>query len=216
MNGAHDCGGMMGFGPVVAEENEPVFHAAWEARMFALMSAVGDVGGWTLDEDRAACEAMEPGHYITSSYYEHWLNGLERLLKAHGLATAEEIGLGTARMPAKPVTPTTADAVWSAVTAPGSYARDKKAQPLFRPGDRVRTRHLNPAHHTRLPRYLRGHVGEVIACHGAHVFPDSNSRGLGEDPHVLYTVRFKASEVWGRETRDLIHADLWEPYLEAC
>jgi nitrile hydratase len=81
MNGAHDCGGMMGFGPVVAEENEPVFHALWEARMFALMSAVGDVGGWTLDEDRAACEAMEPGHYITSSYYEHWLNGLELLLQ---------------------------------------------------------------------------------------------------------------------------------------
>mgnify|MGYP000562822930 CR=1 FL=1 len=80
MNGAHDCGGMMGFGPVVAEENEPVFHALWEARMFALMSAVGDVGGWTLDEDRAACEAMEPGHYITSGYYEHWLNGLEQLL----------------------------------------------------------------------------------------------------------------------------------------
>lgn len=216
MNGAHDCGGMMGFGPVVTEDNEPVFHAPWEARMFALMSAVGDVGGWTLDEDRAACEAMDPGHYITSSYYEHWLNGLELLLQAHGLATAEEIAGGGPRSLAKPVSPTAADAVWSAVTAPGSYARDTNAKPLFKPGEFVRTRHLNPAHHTRLPRYLRGHVGEVIACHGAHVFPDSSSRGLGEDPRFLYTVRFKASEVWGRETRDLIHADLWEPYLEAC
>jgi nitrile hydratase subunit beta len=27
MNGAHDCGGMMGFGPVTPEKNEPVFHA---------------------------------------------------------------------------------------------------------------------------------------------------------------------------------------------
>ena len=120
MNGAHDCGGMMGFGPVVAEENEPVFHALWEARMFALMSAVGDVGGWTLDEDRAACEAMEPGHYITSSYYEHWLNGLELLLQKHGLATAEEITSGTATTRGQSVTPTAAEVVWPAVTAHGS------------------------------------------------------------------------------------------------
>lgn len=216
MNGAHDCGGMMGFGRVVAEQNEPVFHAPWEARMFALMSAVGDVGGWTLDEDRAACEAMEPGHYITSSYYEHWLGGLEQLVQKHGLATADEIATGAASTTARAVTPTPAQAVWPAVTAPGSYERKIDAQPLFRAGDRVRTRHLNPTHHTRLPRYLRGHAGEVVACHGAHVFPDSNSRGLGEDPRFLYTVRFRAAELWGNGARDLVHADLWEPYLEAC
>ena len=216
MNGAHDCGGMMGFGPVRAESDEPVFHAPWEARMFALMSAVGDVGGWTLDEDRAACEAMEPGHYITSSYYEHWLSGLEKLLLKHGLATPEEIASGIAAAPARPVTPTAADAVWTAVTAPGGYVRKGGSAPLFKPGDRVRTRHLNPAHHTRLPRYLRGHVGEVVTWHGAHVFPDSNARGLGEDPRHLYTLRFGASELWGTESRDVIHADLWEPYLEAC
>lgn len=215
MNGAHDCGGMMGFGAVVREENEPVFHAPWEARMFALMCAVGDVGGWTLDEDRAACEAMEPGHYITSSYYEHWLSGLERLLRTHDLAMAEEIASGTATTPGKPVTPTAAEAVWAAVTAPGGYERRSDAAPLFKPGDMVHTRHLNPAHHTRLPRYLRGHTGEIVACHGAHVFPDSNSRGLGEDPRHLYTVRFSAAEVWGNASRDVIHADLWEPYLEA-
>ena len=215
MNGAHDCGGMMGFGPVVAEQDEPVFHAAWEARMFALMSAVGDVGGWTLDDDRAACESMNPGHYITSSYYEHWLSGLDMLLRRHGLATAEEMATGRAASAAKPVTPTAAEAVWPAVTAPGSYRRDVTATPAFRLGDRVRTRHLNPAHHTRLPRYLRGHIGEIIACHGAHVFPDSNVQGLGEDPRHLYTVRFAAAELWGRPTRDVIHADLWEPYLEA-
>jgi len=216
VNGAHDCGGMMGFGRVVAEENEPVFHAPWEARMFALMSAAGDVGGWTIDEDRAACEAMEPGHYITSSYYEHWLSGLERLLQKHGLATAGEISSSAATAPAKSVTPTAAEAVWPAVTAPGSYERKIAVQPLFRAGDRVRTRHLNPTHHTRLPRYLRGHAGEIVACHGAHVFPDSNARGLGEDPRFLYTVRFRADGVWGNGAPDLIHADLWEPYLEAC
>ncbi len=215
MNGAHDCGGMMGFGPVLAEKDEPVFHAPWEARMFALMSAVGDVGGWTLDDDRAACESMHPGHYISSSYYEHWLNGLDILLRKHGLATAAEIASGYASSPARPVTPTAAEAVWPAVTAHGSYRREAKSAPAFRVGERVRTRQLNPEHHTRLPRYLRGHMGEIVAWHGAHVFPDSNAQGLGEDPRHLYTVRFSASEVWGRPTRDAIHADLWEPYLEA-
>jgi nitrile hydratase len=184
--------------------------------MFALTLAVGDVGGWTLDEDRAACESMHPGHYINSSYYEHWLNGLDILLRKHGLATAEEITSGQASSPARPVTPTAAEAVWPAVTAPGSYRREVKATPTFSVGDRVRTRHLNPQHHTRLPRYLRGHAGEIVAWHGAHVFPDSNAQGLGEDPRHLYTVRFSASDLWGRPAPDMIHADLWEPYLEAC
>ncbi|WP_421696139.1 nitrile hydratase subunit beta [Aestuariivirga sp.] len=216
MNGAHDCGGMMGFGPVVVEANEPVFHAPWEARAFALMSAAGDVGGWSIDEDRAACEAMHPGHYIQSSYYEHWLHGLETLLANHGLATAEEIASGQSSSPGKPVAPTAASEVWPGVTAAGSYVRTVERQPVFKPGGLVRTRQLNPAHHTRLPRYLRGQQGEVISCHGAHVFPDSNAQRRGEDPQFLYTVRFRAADVWGRPSRDLIHADLWEPYLEAC
>lgn len=215
MNGAHDCGGMMGFGPVNPPPSEPVFHAPWEARMFALMSAIGDVGGWTLDEDRAACEAMHPGHYIASSYYEHWLNGLEILAVRHGLATAAEIASGRAEGPGRAVAPTRPSDVWPAVTAPGSYVRDAGAPPAFRPGTMVRARLLNPAHHTRLPRYLRGHVGEVVACHGAHVFPDSNATGQGEDPRPLYTVRFPAAALWGTATRDVVHADLWEPYLEA-
>lgn len=215
MNGAHDCGGMMGFGPVVTEENEPVFHMSWEARMFALMSAVGDIGGWTLDEDRAACESMHPGHYINSSYYEHWLNGIEILLQKHGLANAQEIALGVASSPPKRVTPTLPEGVWPTVTAPGSYERKVSGPPLFKPGDRVRARLINPRHHTRLPRYLRGHLGEIVHWHGAHVFPDSNAEGKGEDPRHLYTVRFRAADIRGKDTRDMIHADLWEPYLEA-
>ena len=216
MNGAHDCGGMMGFGPVVAEQEEPVFHAPWEARMFALMSAIGDVGGWTLDEDRAACEAMHPGHYIASSYYEHWLNGLEILLAKHQLASAEELALAKASAGGKALSPIAAQAVWAMVTAPGSYERKSAAPPVFKPGDRVRALVINPAYHTRLPRYLRGQWGEIVHWHGAHVFPDSNARGLGEDPRHLYTVRFRAADVWGGDSRDVIHADLWEPYLEAC
>jgi nitrile hydratase len=106
------------------------------------------------------------------------------------------------------------DAVMAAVTAPGTYVRDVAAKPRFQPGDRVRARNIHPLGHTRLPRYVRGHVGEIAKVHGAHVFPDSNAHGKGEDPHWLYTVRFTAQELWGSNARDLIHVELWEPYLE--
>jgi len=212
MNGAHDTGGQMGFGPVRHEANEPVFHADWERRMFALMSAVA--GDWTLDEDRSACEAMPHLNYVTASYYEHWLHGLEHLLVAHGFANAEEIATGRAAQPAKHVTPTPASAVWPTVTARGSYMRDVARAARFKAGDKVTARRLNPEGHTRLPRYLRGHAGTIIRIHGAHVFPDSNSCGEGEDPQWLYTVEFKGSEVWGTATTATICADLWEPYLE--
>jgi nitrile hydratase len=157
---------------------------------------------------------MAPGDYITTSYYEHWLHGAETLLQKHRLATQDEIRSGRASSPAKPVTPTSAAAVWPAVTAHGSYQREASVPARFKPGDMVRTRNIHPETHTRLPRYLRGHIGEVITVHGAHVFPDSNAQGEGENPQWLYTIRFKASDVWGRESSDLIHADLWESYLE--
>jgi hypothetical protein len=81
-------------------------------------------------------------------------------------------------------------------------------------GDKVRTRNINPSGHTRLPRYARGRAGESVAVHGTHVFPDSNAHGKGEDPQWLYTVRFSARELWGKDTKDTVMIDLWEPYLE--
>jgi nitrile hydratase len=88
--------------------------------------------------------------------------------------------------------------------------------PAFRSGDAVRARNLNPLGHTRLPRYVRGRIGVVEACHGAHVFPDSHAHGGAEDPRPLYTVRFAARELWGPDAspRDSVSLDLWEPYLE--
>ena len=41
--GGHDLGGLKGLGPISpeAESTEPVFHADWEKRIFALTLAVG-------------------------------------------------------------------------------------------------------------------------------------------------------------------------------
>src|SRR5207302_7231631 len=91
MNGMHDLGGMHGFGPVDPEPNEPVFHHEWERRAFALNLATGFLGRWNIDMGRYAREHMPPAEYLATTYYEHWLYGLERLLVETGLAAATEL-----------------------------------------------------------------------------------------------------------------------------
>lgn len=91
MNGIHDMGGMHGFGPVEREPGEPVFHAEWERRCFAVTLAMGAHGAWNLDMTRYARERMDPAEYLATGYYEHWLDGLERQLVEHGFLTRAEI-----------------------------------------------------------------------------------------------------------------------------
>ena len=82
MNGAHDLGGMHGFGPVNPEPEveEPVFHSAWEKRAFGLTLAAGFLGKWTIDMSRYSRERQHPVDYLRHTYYENWLAGLETLL----------------------------------------------------------------------------------------------------------------------------------------
>jgi len=91
MNGVHDMGGRPGFGPVVREENEPVFHAKWERRAFALTLAMGAWRRWNLDVARAWRERMPPADYLRASYYERWLWALERLLVEKGFVMLAEL-----------------------------------------------------------------------------------------------------------------------------
>jgi nitrile hydratase len=95
MNGVHDLGGMHGLGPIAPEADEPVFHAEWEGRMFALFMASFAGGHYNVDEFRHAIEKMAPAEYLQSSYYEHWLHAVETLLVERGVLTEAEI---TARM----------------------------------------------------------------------------------------------------------------------
>ena len=217
MNGAHDMGGMMGFGPVEPEPGEPAFHAEWERRVFALTLAMGATALWNLDMSRRARESLHPARYLNASYYQVWLEGLINLMTAAGLATAEEVAAGRMLEPPAPVAAVLGAADVDRVLAQGTpSAREARAPARFRAGDRVRARNIHISGHTRLPRYLRGRQGEIVALHGAHVFPDSRAQGLGEDPQWLYTVRFSARQLWGedRNPSDSVHADLWEPYLE--
>lgn len=219
MNGVHDLGGMQSFGPIEPEADEPVFHAGWERRAFALTLAMAKPGGWTLDASRHARESLPPARYLASSYYEIWLAALERLMVERGLVTKAELAAGRSVGPAAPVPGILRADEVEAVLKRGAPAERPAAAPArFALGDRVRTLNLNPKGHTRLPRYARGQLGTVTHVHGAHVFPDTNAHGRGEHPHWLYGVAFSAQALWGPEVKaeDVVQLDLWEPYLAAA
>ena len=91
MNGIHDLGGMHGMGPVDPETQEPVFHDQWERRMFALLMSTFAGGIYNVDEFRHATERMAPAEYLTTSYYEHWLHSLERVMMEKGLFDRAEL-----------------------------------------------------------------------------------------------------------------------------
>lgn len=217
MNGVHDMGGMHGFGPVLPEANEPVFHAPWEGRVRGMVQLMGAWRLWNIDASRHSIERLPPVDYLRLSYFEKWLDALILRLLAKGLVTLEELESGRkADGAAVASPPVTADMAADLVTSVGSYQREVPAQPRFAAGDKVRARNVNPEGHTRLPRYARGRSGVIERLHGAHVFPDSNARFDGEAPQPLYTVRFTARELWGEAAHaaDTVSLDLWENYLD--
>lgn len=216
MNGAQDMGGMQNFGPVVAEPGEPWFHEEWERRAFALTLAMGASGAWNLDMARAARESLPPAKYLSSSYYQIWFEALEKLLIEKGIVTREEIAEGKSRAPAAPgVRKLLRENVAAVLAKGGPSERNAAAPARFKPGDAVRTKRMNPATHTRLPRYCRDKPGTVVAVRGVHVFPDTNATGKGEQPQWLYTVQFEAADLWGADTTAAaVCADCWESYLE--
>ncbi len=217
MNGGQDLGGMMGFGPIGIEQDEPLFHAPWERRAFGVTLAMGATGTWTIDMSRHARESLSPAEYLSSSYYEIWTKGVERLVVEAGLVAPEELRGGRAAGSPAPVKRVLRAEDVPAVLARGGPADRPAPHPArFAAGDAVTTRNLNPPGHTRLPRYARGKRGTVELVHGAHVFPDTNAHGGGENPQWLYTVRFTGAELWGEgaDPTLTVSIDAWESYLE--
>ena len=217
MNGVHDMGGMDGFGKVDPEPNEPVFHATWEGRVLAMSRAFSAMRFWNIDQSRFVVESMDPVTYLSSSYYRKWHLRNEALAIQHGLVSEAELSAGHASAPkvAVPGKVLTAENAEQSNTR-GHFSRPEPHPALFKPGDKVRTRNIHPAGHTRLPRFARGHVGVVERLHGAHVYPDSLVAGRGEDPQWLYTVVFKGTELWGADSDPTVTVSIeaFEPYLE--
>jgi len=216
MNSTHDLGGTHGHGTIDRSQGVD-FSSDWERKVFGMTLACGMLGKWNLDESRHARETMKPGDYLNSSYYEHWLHGLEVLLLAKGLISEQELHSGN------PGNKEASGAV-SADRIPGMLGKGAPVsmktdqEPRFQLNQAVLVRNFNPKFHTRAPRYIRGRRGVVVHHHGAHVFADEHAQTGERIPVHLYCVRFEGEEVWGTEdaeSRVALHLDLFESYLDA-
>ena len=217
MDGIHDMGGMDGFGPIPIEQNEPVFHAPWEGRMWAMNAALGALGKWNIDGARHALERMNPALYLNSSYYLRWLYRTEDILVEHEMVSREEIETPPEqRQVEKQAEPLHHDEIVSRAHAAKSARVDADVAARFKAGETVRARNIHPAGHTRLPRYVRSRTGMVDKDYGVFVFPDTRAVFAGDKPQHLYSVCFTARELWGDDAsaRDKVYLDIWDDYLE--
>ena len=212
MNSIHDMGGMDGFGPVEAEEDEPVFHEAWEGCLFALFAG-GVLGPWDRGRNyprfRFALESIPPDEYLRMSYYERWYEVIANRLLSAGLVSASELETGY-RDPNQPL-PTQ-------LPEPEETDLTPEPAPGLNVEDEVRVRNLHPRGHTRVPRYVRGKRGIVVSDNGVWALQDTDENGqrLGDFPQHVYTVRFLSQELWGERgsPKDVVYLTLWEEYIE--
>jgi nitrile hydratase len=216
MNGIHDMGGMQDMGAIQHEKTEPVFHAAWEGRIYAISNAVQGTGRLKLGL-RPPMENIPPLEYLRSSYYEKFYVSITERLVASGLLTRAELERGTPEFGSNgsDVALSSSAAVAAMMKNPPTR-RDLPIPARFQVGDIVRARNMNPVTHTRLPRYVRGKSGNIARDHGVFVFSDTSVYGQGEKPQHIYSVRFEAREVWGylAKPQDSVYLDLFDDYLE--
>jgi nitrile hydratase len=198
---------MEGFGPVEVDADEPPFRHPWEARTFAVAGGALTAGGFNTPMFRHAIERMDPGHYLTSSYYEHWLTAVATLLVETGAISGDELDARAGGFPLS--RPAAAGAGDVDTPAPRDAAR-------FAVGDPVGVRDVQFAGHTRCPRYVRGRRGVVVRVDPAAPIPEVEAHRGDRVLDPNYSVRFDAAELWSdaSEPNACVHVDLYERYLE--
>ncbi len=223
VNGVHDMGGMHGFGRVEPEENEPVFHEPWESRVFGINAS----GRIQVPGGRFAIESIEPARYLAASYYERWLEALEKRVISGGLISRDELDASQQHFSENPDVevprrddPEMVAAIKQDRRQGRSPRRGVDVSPAFAVGDEVRVRNINPRGHTRLPRYARGKHGTIARLFDGQGFQDTLENGvrISDDPQAVYAVKFDAVELWGEaaEAGSSVYIDMWESYLEAA
>ena len=218
MDGIHDMGGLEGFGPVKAKEQDAPIKQDWEARVWGINKTINGDPSWTLDFWRHVRELIEPKDYLSRPYFDQWAQIYMALLIDSGHACLAEIqsGKATSRGPDFG-SPMTAVEVPKRLKEAANFARPLDRARAFEIGQQVRTKAEGHAGHTRLPRYARDKVGIIHAHHGAHLFADAGAKGE-ERPEHLYTVAISAADLWPEagDSHDKVFLDLWEPYLEGA
>jgi nitrile hydratase subunit beta len=216
VDGIHDLGGRQGFGRVEAEADEPPFHEPWEGRVHGMSETIHVGPGF-----RHAIERMEPAAYLTTSYYEHWMESIETRGIEHGFFTREDLAAAAARIEAGEPVPQRSDPEAArearAMLRPRPKSTYSAPAPRHGVGDTVTVVRVLPAGHTRCPGYLRGAQGVVERVHAPMPLLDvyESQNGLVR-PEAWYTVAFSAGALWEVERPGhTILVDLWESHLEA-
>lgn len=220
MDGAHDMGGMHGFGAVAQPGSELPYHERWEPRIFALHLLTGFEGLGAGPGGRQTREEMDPASYLAASYFERWMWSAEQRMLRKGTIAPGEVEAMMQRLAGGEPAPEHADAEM----AERMIGRLRRRAPMdpppaaarFVPGDRVRVRRMRPDGHTRCPRYVRGVAGTVAVVRGADRLPDLTTYGRPAQPEPVYAVSFASQDVWGpsEEPPFTVLLDLWDSYLE--
>ena len=165
---------------------------------------------------RHVMECMPPALYLSSEYFDRWYWREAGILANASWASIDELTTGkAASWPTGRGDPLSPEAVPVMLHQGLDSRRPDAGAPTFKPGDHVRAKYHAPLGATRLPRYVRGHVGTIEAYRGWYVLPDANAHG--EDrAEPLYCVGFSAGDLWddAASPQDMVFADLWESYLE--
>ena len=219
MSKAHDMGGRLDERRIDITLSDQKFKENWEKDVFAITLALGFSSLWNLDRSRFARESLEPKDYLQYSYFERWLAGLLNLLGENGIiADRKESGGNFEKSSFRKLE---AKNVKKLLHMGGPTKRASTTEKKFNLEEVVSVKTNNgnkrvEGGHTRLPEYVMGKVGKVIAYHGSHVLPDTNAHLFGESPEALYSVEFKSKNLWAKceHIEDTVIVDLWESYLE--
>ena len=218
MNSIHDIGGMDNIGPVPIEKDEPVFHGDWERKVYAMTLATMGAGIFVTDEVRYMTETIPPKDYLSFKYYEKWLYSLEQMMLHKNVITQQELESGAVSEPdlAAGIEAASLERMQYGMKNRMPVFVDTDSPPRFKTGDAIIARNINPLHHTRLPRYIRGRRGVVEMDHGIFLLPDTNAHGGPDKPQHVYSVRFSARELWGTDApaRDSLYIDLFDDYMD--
>lgn len=219
MEGVADMGGVTRFfGPLPPRDPaEPTFPEAWEGRAFAVtLLANRAATSSNLHAFRHALERVPEPEYL-ASYYGRWLASAEILLDDSGILAAGAVEARARNLRGERVEepPDPEPHKPSMESAGGGNLRTVDAPRALAVGDRVRATSEAASGHTRLPAYIRGHVGTVIALRPGQILPDSAAHFLGENPQHVYGVEYDSTELWGPDSESFsLTIDLFEPYLE--
>ena len=218
MNSIHDMGGMHGFGRIPYKAAEPVFHEAWQGRVFAIaMYTRGVPNGF-----RYMVEKIDPTLYLAYTYYEKWMHAkTQGFLEDGGISAAEladKIDYFLANPDEKPTAAYNPEKVKKAVAATYKQQEPDPPQdnpPLFSVGQMVRAQNMHPVGHTRLPRYCRGRRCTIEKYYGYWWVDDTPPAGEDHAIEPLYRVKFEARELWGdeAEANHFLYIDMFESYL---